>query len=257
MRTVTRPSDHVVVVGAGLAGLAAALHLRGAGREVTVIERSDTVGGRVGTYALPGYEIDNGATVLTLPHLITEALEAVGASADALDIVKIEPAYQARYAGGRTIRVFSDQREMENEIIGKVGAGKHLRGYRRLRRWLERVYIAEFDSFMAANFDTPLDMIRTGKSRRDLAKLTFLGGFGKLENRIRRYVPDPDLRRLYTFQALYAGLPPSKALAIYGAIPHMDTSLGVYFPRGGMRQIAEVMSKAFVDAGGQLFTGTE
>ncbi|MCE5292712.1 MAG: phytoene desaturase, partial [Nocardiaceae bacterium] len=86
---------------------------------------------------------------------------------------------------------------------------------------------------------------------------TFLGGFGKLENRIRRYVPDPDLRRLYTFQALYAGLPPSKALAIYGAIPHMDTALGVHFPRGGMRQIAEVMSKAFVDAGGQLFTGTE
>ncbi|MGI9209248.1 MAG: FAD-dependent oxidoreductase, partial [Rhodococcus sp. (in: high G+C Gram-positive bacteria)] len=57
------PGAHrVVVVGAGLAGLAAALHLRGAGKEVTVLERADTVGGCVGTYTGPGYEIDNGAT---------------------------------------------------------------------------------------------------------------------------------------------------------------------------------------------------
>src|SRR5699024_8977033 len=78
MRTVSGPTDHVLVVGAGLAGLAAALHLRGQGREVTVLERDTAPGGRMGVLDGPGYRMDSGATVLTMPELVTEALAAVG-----------------------------------------------------------------------------------------------------------------------------------------------------------------------------------
>ena len=69
MKTIPGPVDSVVVVGAGLSGLAAALYLTGAGKRVTVLERDDTVGGRVGTYPVyddsgnPLYTIDNGASV--------------------------------------------------------------------------------------------------------------------------------------------------------------------------------------------------
>lgn len=256
MKTVPSPNSRVVVVGAGLAGLSAALHLRGAGHEVTVLERENTVGGRVGTYSLPGFDIDNGATVLTLPHLIDEALAAVGADRSGLDILPVEPAYTARFNGGRVIRVFSDPQDMASEVSKTCGDAS-VKGYRKLRRWMERVFLAEFDSFMASNFDTPLDMVRTGRSRRDLLKLTFLGGFGRLERRVGNYIRDSDLRRLFTFQSLYAGLPPAKALALYGAIPHMDTSMGVYFPRGGMRRIAEVMAEKFVAAGGRIETNAD
>src|SRR5690348_14022123 len=77
MRTVKGPTGHVVVVGAGLSGLTAALHLAGRGREVTVVEREKWPGGRAGRADIHGYQLDTGPTVLTMPDIIEEAFAAV------------------------------------------------------------------------------------------------------------------------------------------------------------------------------------
>ncbi len=258
MRSVVGQTNHVVVVGAGLAGLAAALHLRGAGREVTVLERADHPGGRVGRYRFDDYEIDNGATVLTLPELIDEALAAVGQTrADVgLRVHRLAPAYHARYADGTDIRVYDDAETMATEVERACGPTE-ARNYRRLRAWLGRIYDAEYDEFMDANFDSPLDLVRSGEARAGLTALARLGGFGKLGPRVRSYLRDERLARLFTFQALYAGTVPDKALALYGAIPNMDTCLGVYFPEGGMRAITAALAEAFTAAGGNLLLGAE
>src|SRR5690606_22771322 len=84
MKSVGGSVETVVIVGAGLAGLSAALHLTGAGKRVVVLERDENVGGRVGVYPVFDengrhlYDIDNGASVLTMPNLIGDALAAVG-----------------------------------------------------------------------------------------------------------------------------------------------------------------------------------
>ncbi|MFD3705162.1 phytoene desaturase family protein [Nocardia sp. NPDC058658] len=251
-------ANQVVVVGAGLAGLAAALHLRGAGHEVTVLERADHPGGRVGRYRFEDYEIDSGATVLTLPEVIDDALAAVGRTRESVDlrIHRLTPAYHARFADGSDIRVFDDAEQMAAEVESACGPAE-ARNYRRLRDWLGRIYDAEFDEFMNADFDSPLDMVRTPRARAALVALAKLGGFGKLGPRVRSYLRDERLTRLFTFQALYAGMSPDDALAIYGAIPNMDTCLGVYFPEGGMRAITAALAQAFTDAGGRLVLNAE
>ncbi|MBO0856688.1 MAG: phytoene desaturase, partial [Nocardia sp.] len=253
MRIVEGRTDRIVVVGAGLSGLAAALHLTAAGRTVTVLEREDCPGGRVGTYRGPDYEIDSGATVLTLPALIDEALAAVGSDRAAHDlrIVPVDPAYQARFADDSVIRVYSDPGTMSAEVRRTCGA-ERARRYLRLRSWLENVYTAAYDQFMDANFDSPVDLVRRPAARAALADLVRLGAFGRLGPRVNRILDDPKLARLFTFQALYAGTAPAQALAVYGAIPHMDTSLGVYFPIGGMRAIAAALAGALTAAGGRL-----
>jgi phytoene desaturase len=76
-RTVIGPTDRVLIVGAGLGGLACALHLAAAGRDVTVLEREQTPGGRVGRLSLGGYEFDTGPAVFTMPELVEEAFAAV------------------------------------------------------------------------------------------------------------------------------------------------------------------------------------
>src|SRR5580704_12258248 len=78
IRTIGGNTDRVTVVGAGLAGLSAALHLAGRGREVTVVERETVPGGRVGRVDTRGYRIDTGPTVLTMPDIIDETFAAVG-----------------------------------------------------------------------------------------------------------------------------------------------------------------------------------
>ncbi|WP_077041938.1 phytoene desaturase family protein [Rhodococcus sp. MTM3W5.2] len=260
LRTVPGRTDHVVVVGAGLSGLSAALHLLGTGRAVTLLERDRSVGGRVGVYDGPGYQIDSGATVLTMPDLVAEALAAVGADfgsvSPPLRLHRLDPAYHARFADGGAIAVHSDPDAMAAEVTRACGpdeAGRYLR----LRSWLERIFTAEFDRFIDANFDSPLDLVGSRAALADLSTLVRIGGFGRLGPRVEKYLRDPRLQRIFTFQSLYAGLSPARALGIYGAIAHMDTSMGVYFPDGGMRAIAEAMAGAFTGAGGTLALGTE
>ncbi len=266
MKTIPGPVDSVVVVGAGLSGLAAALYLTGAGKRVTVLERDDTVGGRVGKYPVyddsgkPLYTIDNGASVLTMPDLISDALAAVGESFDSttpsVELSALSPSYHARYADGSALDVYADPTEMSAEVEKVCGPGE-VDGYRRLRRWLATIFDTEFDRYIASNFDSPLDLVGSRAALRDTARLALIGGFGRLGSRIASFVRDDRLRRIFTFQSLYAGVAPSKALGVYGAIAHMDTSLGVYFPAGGMSAVAESMADALTRHGGALHTSAE
>ena len=98
--------------------------------------------------------------------------------------------------------------------------------------------------FIGANFDSPLSLVTP-----QLARLAALGGFRGWERMVRKYITDERLLRVFTFQALYAGVPPQSALAAYAVIAYMDTVAGVYFPRGGMRAVPEALAAAAAEAG--------
>ncbi|MFE9447580.1 phytoene desaturase family protein [Streptomyces sp. NPDC006739] len=252
MRTVRGRTDHVVVVGAGLSGLSAALHLLGSGRRVTVVERDALPGGRAGRRDLGGYRIDTGPTVLTMPQLADEAFAAVGERlADRVDLVPLHPAYRACFADGSTLDVHTDAAAMEAEVERFAGA-REAAGYRRLRRWLNQLYAVQMRRFIDANFDSPLGLLTP-----DLARLAALGGFGRLDTRIARFLTDERLQRVFSFQSLYAGVAPSRALAAYAVIAYMDTVAGVYFPRGGMHALPRALAAAAADAGAELRFGQE
>ncbi|MFH9198184.1 phytoene desaturase [Streptomyces anulatus] len=250
MITVMGPVDHVVVVGAGLAGLAAALHLLGAGRRVTLVEREGVPGGRAGLLESGGFRIDTGPTVLTMPDLVEEAFAAVGERmTDRLELIRLAPAYRARFADGSQLDVHTDGAAMEAAVEEFAGARQAV-GYRRLRIWLERLYRVQMHRFIDTNFDSPLQL-----AHPDLVRLAALGGFGRLDARIGHFVSDERLRRVFSFQALYAGVPPARALAAYAVIAYMDTVAGVYFPRGGMHALPRAMADAAADAGASLRYG--
>ncbi|GGS93822.1 phytoene desaturase [Streptomyces chromofuscus] len=251
-RTLPGPTDHVVVVGAGLSGLSAALHLLGAGRRVTVVERDALPGGRAGRLTRAGYRIDTGPTVLTMPHLADEAFAAVGERlADRVELIGLRPAYRALFADGSALDVHTDGEAMEAEVERFAGAAEAA-GYRRLRDWLERLHRVQMRRFIDRNFDSPLDLVTW-----DLARLAALGGFGRLDPAIGRHLRDERLRRVFSFQALYAGVPPRRALAAYAVIAYMDTVAGVYFPRGGMHALPQAMADAAATAGAEFRYGQE
>jgi phytoene desaturase len=254
MRTVSGPTDHVVVVGAGFSGLTAALHLLGAGRRVTVLERGDRPGGRAGALDLRTtdgvYRVDTGPTVLTMPDLLDEAFAAVGEKvSERLDLVQLDPAYRTHFADGSTIDVHTDAEAMEAEVRRACGP-EAAAGYVRMRAWLGELYRTEIDTFIGANFDSPLDLLG-----RDLVRLAALGGFGRLQPKVEQFLPDERLRRIFSFQALYAGVPPQTALGAYGVIAYMDTIAGVHFPKGGMRQVGRALADAAVAAGAEIVYG--
>ncbi|WP_435971676.1 phytoene desaturase [Streptomyces sp. Qhu_M48] len=250
MKALSGRTDHVVVVGAGLAGLSAALHLLGAGRRVTVVERDARAGGRAGRIERGGYLMDTGPTVLTMPDLLAETFAAVGARMrDHVELVALHPAYRARFADGSHLDVHTDADVMAAEVERFAGA-REAAGYRRLRRWLTKLYDVQMGRFIDANFDSPWQLLHP-----DLARLALMGGFGPLDRAIGRFLGDERLRRVFSFQSLYAGVAPSRALAAYAVIAYMDTVAGVYFPRGGMHAVPAAMARVAGDAGAELRFG--
>src|ERR1700761_7178844 len=130
MRTLKGPSYRVVVVGAGLAGLAAALHLAGRSREVTVVEREAWPGGRAGRLDVDGYRLDTGPTVLTMPDIIDDTFAAVGETTSSrLDLLAVDPAYRAQFADGSSLDVHSDADRMA-AAIEQFTDSKQAAGYR-------------------------------------------------------------------------------------------------------------------------------
>jgi phytoene desaturase len=239
MRTVSSRTNTVVVVGAGLGGLSAALHLAGAGRHVTVIEREGLPGGRCGLIHDHGYRFDTGPTVLTMPELLARPFAAVGEElSNWLRLKRLDPGYRARFADGTSIDVRAGVDDMADEIAQKCGR-KDADGYRRYVGYLKQLYELELPTFIDRNLDSPLQLVSP-----QLAKLIRLGGFGRLGRKVAQYVEDPRLRKLFSFQAMYAGLAPADALALYAVITYMDCVRGVYFPDGGMHAVPVAMAAA-------------
>jgi phytoene desaturase len=252
VRSVHGPTDHVLVVGAGLGGLSAALHLAGAGRRVTVLERAAVPGGRCGLIADGGYRFDTGPTVLTMPGLVARPLNAVGEQLDDwLTLHRLDPAYRARFADGSTIDVRADVHEMADEIA-RTCSPKDADGWLRYVEFLRELYRIEMPHFIERNFDSPLQLVNA-----PLARLVARGGFRRLASKVADYFADARLRRLFSFQAMYAGLAPAQALAIYAVITYMDCVEGVYFPEGGMHAVPRALAGAAAKHGVTIHYNTE
>lgn len=239
MRTIKGKGDHVVVVGAGLAGLSTALRLAGAGREVTIVEREAVPGGRNGLLNKSGYAFDTGPTVLTMPDLISDALACVGEKLeDWLELMPLQPLYRAFYHDGSQLDVHANTAQMEAEIEKVIGSDEAA-GYRRYVDFVTKLYKYEMNDFIDRNIDTPLNLLTP-----NLARLIALGGFRKLAPKVSQFLKDPRTQKVYSFQAMYAGVSPQQALAIYAVIAYMDSVNGVFFPRGGMHAVPRALAAA-------------
>ena len=155
------------MIGAGLAGLAAACYLTGRGYSVTVVEREEVPGGRAGVLTRDGFTFDTGPTVLTMPDLIADALRAVGSDLDLLPLRRLDPAYRACFADGSTIHVRSGHEAMRDEIertSGSVDAA----AFDGFVEWLRRLYVVEMPHFIDANYDSPLGLFRSPRAVAEL-----------------------------------------------------------------------------------------
>ncbi|GAA5177288.1 phytoene desaturase family protein [Rugosimonospora acidiphila] len=247
MRTVSGRTDRVIIVGAGLGGLACALHLAGAGREVTVLEREPTPGGRAGRLTLSGYEFDTGPTVLTMPELIDEALAAVGENLSRwLDLTPIDPAYRAHFHDGSTLDVITETTRMAGEV-SRVCGPREADGYLRFVDYTRRLWQLQRNDFIDRNLDAPRDLLTA-----NLVRLIAAGGFRRLQGKVNQFFRDPRTRRIFSFQSLYAGVAPHDALALYSVISYLDAVSGVYFPRGGIHAVPRALAGAAEKVGVHL-----
>lgn len=235
---------HVVVVGAGLGGLAAAIRLRHRGFQVTVLERHAQPGGRCGIWESGGFRFDTGPTLLLMVEYLRALFDEVGRPMEAyLSLVQLDPNYRVHYADGTSLDVTSRINAML-EGVERLEPGS---GPRFLRFLADagRLYRLGLDGFVDRNVHRRGDFF----SVKNFGLLLRGRAMEQLQRMVGRYFRSEKLRQTFSFQSLYLGLSPFDSPAIYSLLPYTEIAGGLYFPMGGMHALPRALARLAVEMG--------
>lgn len=244
---------HVVVVGAGFGGLAAAIHLRRRGAKVTVLEKNGHAGGKVDQWSSGGYRFDTGPTLLTMPDIVRDVFAVAGTRLeDHLELLKPDPSCRYSFADGTTLDAVDDPAVMESRVarFNPAEAGS----YSRFLAHAGRVYRAAAEPFLF----TPFGSLRAGQLLRKagMASAVFgIDAFRTLHKAVASYFRDPRLHQLFDRFATYNGSSPYLAPATLAVIPYVEFHFGGWYVRGGMARLASALVDAATSAGVEIRTG--
>jgi 1-hydroxycarotenoid 3,4-desaturase len=246
------PASRVVVIGAGIAGLVAALELSRRGCDVTVLERAADPGGKMRTVQIGGQNIDAGPTVFTMRSVFDRIFAAAGAKLE--DWVTLRPAKTlARHAWGAEDRLdlFAD-RDQSAAAIGDFAGAAEARGYRRFCDHAREIYDTLDHSFIRNSKPSLPALI----GRAGATKLLRIDPFSSLWSALGAYFRDPRLRQLFGRYATYCGSSPYLAPATLMLVAHVEQS-GVWLIEGGMKELAAALARLAVRQGAMIRCGTE
>ncbi len=243
---------HVVVIGAGVGGLGAAVRLIGAGCDVTVLEAAETIGGKLNIEASDGHAFDTGPSLMTMPFTLADTLAAADVRLDdVLELLPVEPICRYHWHDGSRLETWSDDDRTAAELERfEHGAGQE---WHALLEQGRRTWEMSLPLFLSEPVGSFIDIARrSGKpiDPRDIQAHVTLSQIA--ERRFR----DPRLQQVVERYATYAGADPARAPGTLSVIPYTETAFGAWHPRGGMHRIAEVMRDVIVERGGTVRTST-
>jgi phytoene desaturase len=242
----------VVVVGAGLGGLAAAARLAAAGHAVTVLEQAPQVGGKLGWYARDGHGFDTGPSLLTLPQVFEDLFAATGAPLrDVLDLQRLDPAVAYRFADGTTTAMPGRLEQIPARLDDDLGAGCGAQWEALLTR-AEAMWRATEQPFLRSPLAGAATLARLARHTDDLRTIApgrTLRALG------HRYLTDPRLRMLLDRYATYSGSDPRRAPAALLTVPWAEQAFGSWYVRGGLRRLPEAVADRAVERGARVRTG--
>jgi phytoene desaturase len=243
----------VVVVGAGLGGLAAAARLSTAGHAVTVLEQAPQVGGKLGWYARDGHAFDTGPSLLTLPQVLEDLFAATGAPLSAvLDLHRLDPAVGYRFADGSELTMPGQLDAVPAALDDALGAGTGAQWSAFLDRAAAMWRVTE-QPFLRSPLAGPAALLALA---RRTGGLVTVAPWRSLRGLGQQYLTDPRLRVLLDRYATYSGSDPRRAPAALATVPWVEQAHGSWYVRGGLRRLVEAVAERAEECGATLRTET-
>jgi phytoene desaturase len=224
---------HIIIIGSGVAGLAAAVRLSAAGHAVTVLEANDYVGGKLTTQHIGRYRFDMGPSVFTMPDLIKE-LTALSGSSRKFEYLELDMICNYFYEDGTTLNAYTDKHKFAEELKEKLGEEKQA-VYDQLN-YSATAYELTAELFMERSLHKLSNFLnlKTAKAILNIGKLKM----NKTMNEVNSSrFKNPKTVQLFNRFATYNGSDPYQAPAIINIIAHLEHNIGAFAPKGGMHDI--------------------
>ncbi len=238
-------TQRVIVIGAGLGGLSAAVSLAAEGFSVTVHEKNDKVGGKLDVLEMEGFTFDLGPSILTLPHLFARLFERAGRKMeDYVAIESLDLHWRNFFEDGTVIDLYPEMSRMEREL-SKLPPDESDGFYAYLEQARKFFRIAE-ESYLGKGFDSIAEV--SGLS--DIKKgLIVFDRFRSLDDSVRRYVRHPKLIDIFDYFVKYVGSSAYDAPALMGLIAYAQFGHGLWYVSGGMYNLARGLRKLAEELG--------
>jgi 1-hydroxycarotenoid 3,4-desaturase len=243
-------AERVVVIGAGIGGLVAAVLLAARGLAVTVFEKEAAPGGKLREVTAGSARVDAGPTVFTMRWVFEEIFAAAGASLDEhLTLARSRVLARHAWADGSRLDLFADRAESV-DAIGRFAGPAEARGFEAFAARAARIWRTLEGSFIREDRPSVLDLVAKAGAR----DLMGISPFTTLDRALAEHFRDPRLRQLFGRYATYCGSSPYDAPATLMLVAHVESE-GVWLVEGGMHRLAVVLARLAERLGARLHYG--
>ena len=241
---MSKTAQKIVIIGAGIGGLAAAARLAHQGFDVEVLEKGSGPGGRCGRLQVDGFTFDTGPTLLLMPAVLEETFASVGKKlSDYLTLERCDPNYRMHFRDGSDLTFSTELSQMGRELE-RIEPGS----FGRFLEFLalgEDQYRTSLDHFVGRNFESRMEMFTPANLKHALR----IKAHKTMYAQMSRFFKDDRLRAALTFQTMYLGISPYESPAVYGLLPYAELAVGIWFPRGGMLAVPRALERVATELG--------
>ncbi len=224
-----------IIIGSGIAGLAASIRLVLKGHQVEVFESNPYPGGKLSEIRLQGYRFDAGPSLFTLPEQVEELFRLSGKNpAEHFDYKKLEATCNYFWEDGKTLKAWSDVSDFANEVEQQLGEPAQ----NILKALKKSAYL--YDHLAPLFMHKSLHKLETWLNSKALKSYLSIGKLGLLSTMNQaneKRFTNPKLVQLFNRYATYNGSDPYQTPATLNIIPHLEFNIGAYFPKKGMHDI--------------------
>jgi len=242
-----------IVIGSGVAGLAAAIRLSILGFSVSVFEKNDYPGGKLSFFEKDGFRFDAGPSLFTKPHYLEELFRDAGEKlSDFFSYSSVPLSCRYFFENGKIINAWTDKERYEKELTDQLGERKgvlsnYLKRSEKLYNGVGHIFLNhslhQWDTWIQASVPKALTEVRFGHL------------FGNLHTYNRSCFSSKEAIQIFDRYATYNGSDPYQTPGMMSMIPHLELNEGTYYPAGGMISITNALYQLAMKKGVQFFFG--
>lgn len=229
------PPKSTLIIGAGIAGIAAAIRLAVKGYKVNVYEANSQAGGKLTELKKDGYRFDMGPSLFTMPQYVDELFILAGKNpSDYFKYQRLDVVCNYFYGDGVRIKAFADKEKLAREMMMRTGESweaihKHMNYSSKIYRITNTVFLQKSLHRLKTYFSF--------KTLLSLVQIFKIDAFRTMHNANKRFFNDKRIVQYFDRYATYNGSNPYQAPATLNVIPHLEQEYGAWFPVGGMHSI--------------------